>query len=62
MIFGVEYDLSHNAREVAGDNWTVNEKENIYSEVVRMDSVRIGIFRRTIFFRNDLFIGEFGYS
>ena len=29
---------------MAGGNWTVNEKEDIYSGVVRMDTVRIGFF------------------
>jgi hypothetical protein len=32
------------ARLVAGGNWTVNDKEDIYSGVVRMDTVRIGFF------------------
>jgi hypothetical protein len=36
-----KYDLRHKARLVAGGNWTVNDKEDIYSGVVRMDSVRI---------------------
>jgi hypothetical protein len=42
MVFDVKYDLRHKARLVAGGNWTVNDKEDIYSGVVRMDSVRIG--------------------
>ena len=42
--FDVKYDLRHKARLVAGGNWTVNEKEDIYSGVVRMDTVRIGFF------------------
>jgi hypothetical protein len=42
MVFDVNYDLRHKARLVAGGNWTVNDKEDIYSGVVRMDTVRIG--------------------
>jgi hypothetical protein len=44
MVFDVEYFLRHKTRLVAGGNWTVNDKEDIYSEVVRMDTVRIGFF------------------
>jgi hypothetical protein len=44
MVFDVKYDLRHKARLVAADNWTVNDKEDIYSGVVRMDTVRIGFF------------------
>jgi hypothetical protein len=44
MVFDVKYDLRHKARLVAGGNWTVNDKEDIYSGVVRMDTVRIGFF------------------
>jgi hypothetical protein len=44
MVFDVNYDLIHKARLFAGGNWTVNEKEDIYSGVVRMDTVRIGFF------------------
>jgi hypothetical protein len=44
MVFDVKYDLRHKARLVAGGNWTVNGKEDIYSGVVRMDTVRIGFF------------------
>ena len=29
---------------MAGGNWTVNDKEDIYSGVVRMDTIRIGFF------------------
>jgi hypothetical protein len=42
MVFDVKYDLRHKARLVVGDNWTVNDKEDSYSGVVRMDTVRIG--------------------
>jgi hypothetical protein len=36
--------ISHKARLAAGGNWTVNDKEDIYSGVVRMDTGRIGFF------------------
>jgi hypothetical protein len=41
MVLDVKYDLRHKERLVAGGNWTVNDKEDIYSGVVRMDAVRI---------------------
>jgi hypothetical protein len=44
MVFDVKYDLRHKVRLVAGGNWTVNEKEDIYSGVFRMVTVRIGFF------------------
>jgi hypothetical protein len=44
IVFDVKYDLRHKARLVAGGNWTVNDKEDIYSGVVRMDTARIGFF------------------
>jgi Reverse transcriptase (RNA-dependent DNA polymerase) len=44
IVFDVKYDLRHKARLVAGGNWTVNDKEDIYSGVVRMDTIRIGFF------------------
>jgi hypothetical protein len=44
MVFDVKYDLRHKLRLVADGNWTVNDKEDIYSGVVRMDTVRIGLF------------------
>jgi hypothetical protein len=44
LVFDVKYDLRHKARLVAGGNWTVNIKEDIYSGVVRMDTVRIVFF------------------
>jgi hypothetical protein len=44
MAFDVKYDLRHKARLVSGGNWSVNDKEDIYSGVVRMDTVRIGFF------------------
>jgi hypothetical protein len=42
MAFDVKYYLRHKARIFAVGNWTVNDKEDIYSGVVRMDTVRIG--------------------
>jgi hypothetical protein len=44
MVFDIKYDLRHKVRLVAGGSWTVNDKEDIYSGVVRMDTVRIGFF------------------
>jgi hypothetical protein len=44
MIFDVKYDLRRKSRLVAGGNWTINDKEDIYSGVVRMDTVRIRFF------------------
>jgi hypothetical protein len=40
----VKDDLRHKARLVTGGNWTENEKEDIYSGVVQMDTVRIRFF------------------
>jgi hypothetical protein len=40
----VKYDLKHKARLVAGGTWTVNEKEDIYSGVLHMDTARIQFF------------------
>jgi hypothetical protein len=42
IVFDVKYDLRHKARLVVGDNWTVHDKEDIYSGVVRMDTIRTG--------------------
>jgi hypothetical protein len=44
MVFDVKYDLRQKARLVAGGNWTVNDKEDIYSRVILMGTVRIGVF------------------
>jgi hypothetical protein len=44
MILGQNGELIHPVHMVAGGNWTVNDKEDIYSGVVRMDTVRIGFF------------------
>ena len=41
IVFDVKYDLRHKARLAAGDNWTENEGEDIYSGVVGIDTVRI---------------------
>jgi hypothetical protein len=38
MIFDVKYDLRHKARLVAGDNFTVNNKDDIYSGEILMDN------------------------
>jgi hypothetical protein len=42
MVFDDKYDLRQKTRLVAGGNFTVNNREDIYSGVVRMDTVRIG--------------------
>jgi hypothetical protein len=44
MVFDVKYDLRYKARLVSGGNWTVNDKQDIYSGFVRMDTVRIRFF------------------
>jgi hypothetical protein len=44
MVFDVKYDLRHKPRLVAGVNRTVNDKEDIYSGVFLMDTVRIRFF------------------
>jgi hypothetical protein len=44
IVYDVKYDLRHKTRLVVGGNWKVNEKEDIYSGVVRMDTVRIRFF------------------
>jgi hypothetical protein len=31
MVFDFKYDLRHKARVVAGSDWTINDKKNIYS-------------------------------
>jgi hypothetical protein len=36
--------MSHKARLVAGGDWTFNERYDIYSGVVGMDTVRIVLF------------------
>jgi hypothetical protein len=49
LVFDVKYDLRDKARLVAGGNLTLNDKEDIYSGVVRMDTVRIGFFLRELY-------------
>jgi hypothetical protein len=49
MIFDVKYDLRHNARLVACGNGAVNDKEDIYSGVVRMDTVKTDSFLRDLY-------------
>jgi hypothetical protein len=44
MVFDVKYDLRHKVRLVEGGNWTVDDKEKVYSGVLRIDTVRIGFF------------------
>jgi hypothetical protein len=44
MVFDVKYDLRHKARLFAGGNCNVNDKEDIYSGDVHMDTVSIGFF------------------
>jgi hypothetical protein len=44
MIFDVKFNLSHKARLLADGNWTVNDKEDIYSGFFLIDTVRIGLF------------------
>jgi hypothetical protein len=41
VVFDVKYDLRHKARLVAGVDWIVNDKEDIYSGVVGMNTLRI---------------------
>jgi hypothetical protein len=42
MVFDAKYYLRNKARLVAGDNRTVDNKEDIYAGVVQFDTVRIG--------------------
>jgi hypothetical protein len=44
MGVGVRYDLRQKARLVAGDNWTLNDKDLTFLGVDCMDTVRIGVF------------------
>jgi hypothetical protein len=43
IVFDVKYDTRHMARLVADGSWKVNDKKEIYSGVVSMDTVRIGV-------------------
>jgi hypothetical protein len=49
MVFDDKYDLKHKARLVAGGKWTVNDKEDIYSVLIRMETIRIGFFLREMY-------------
>ena len=42
MVFDVKFDLRRKARLVAGGNWTDPPKEDIYSRVDGMDTIRLG--------------------
>ena len=44
ILFDVKFDLRRNACLVAGGNWTNPRKEDLYSGVVGMESVRLGFF------------------
>jgi hypothetical protein len=44
MPFDIKYGLRNKVRLVAGDIWTLNDKEDIYSGVLCMYNVRIGYF------------------
>ena len=44
IVFDVKFDLRRKARLVAGGNCTSLEREDIYSGVVGLDSIRIGMF------------------
>jgi hypothetical protein len=44
MVFEVKCDTRHRERLVAVGNWTVNDKQDIYSGILRMDTVRIEFF------------------
>jgi Reverse transcriptase (RNA-dependent DNA polymerase) len=51
FVFDVKFDLRRKARLVAGGNWTDTPKEDIYSGVVGMDTIRLGF---TVAAMNDL--------
>ena len=42
IVFDVKFDLRYKARLVADGNWTDIVREDIYSGVVGMDTVRLG--------------------
>ena len=44
IVFDVKFDLRRKARLVAGGNWTSPSKEDLYSGVVGIESVRLGFF------------------
>jgi Reverse transcriptase (RNA-dependent DNA polymerase) len=41
-VFDIKFDLRQKARLVAGGSWTDTPKEDIYSGVVGMDTIRLG--------------------
>ena len=43
-MFDVKFDLRHKARLVADGNWTEAARDDVYSGVVAMDTVRLGFF------------------
>ena len=49
IVFDVKFDLRRKARLVAGGNHTTPPKEDVYSGVVGMDSVRLGFIIATLF-------------
>ena len=51
FVFDCKFDLRRKARLVAGGNWTDTPKEDIYSGVVGMDTIRLGF---TVAAMNDL--------
>jgi hypothetical protein len=42
MLSDIKYDIKCKGKLVAGGNWTLNDKEDIYPGVVRMNTVRWG--------------------
>ena len=42
VVFDIKFDLRHKARLVAGGNHTENPREDIYSGVVGMETIRLG--------------------
>jgi hypothetical protein len=42
MVFDCKFDGRRKSRLVAGGNWTTPTKEDIYSGVIGMDTVRLG--------------------
>jgi hypothetical protein len=43
-VFDVKHGLRQKTRLLAGGYWTFNDKEDNYSAVVRMDTIRIVLF------------------
>ena len=44
IVFDVKFDLRHKARLVADGNWTDAARDDVYSDVVAMDTVCLGFF------------------